>query len=776
MVDGEDVDFSLGQFEVVSDDGNITFSKVTIIKPENLKPENIAKDIEVAGITGTHEGGGGGAGEIPSLNAPTATITASAAYDTIKVTNPTTNGNFATGLDYYINGELVTSESAPSQGGNVSKNVMELYNGTDGTQILGVRLTGNGFEDSEAAEFEVSMCGVTIIPENFTDNIDYPAIKGGTTYEASINNKNADGVTYLSPDITVLMGGEPCTNYEWNHDVNPLFNTVTRYLRQKGGLLKVPNVTDKLEINIPYVDTYKLAKAKITSENGKVTVLPSPYTEYATVYIDGEEHSTIQGISYEVTQTGSTSFIAQTCGAYEVFHLSNGLTAKNYALAKVTLTAPEDIKLIVNVVYWTNSYTTNYMYFSLLDANLLDSGTLDTTNIKYSLKGLSSNSVLRTVTYDVPKGEHVFYVKYLETANSTSGTNSQSTHSFILYQLCGERNISFTDYDIHTVSVICHAKDTLDSEMVSLDCQMFPLCSVSDRQLTVDNIIDSVEQIAIYIDDALVDTVNYDSSDDWSVDLTPYPYHNSSHSVYIKALGTDIDIASPTVTANLTIPTPSISIDGTTITASGIVNQAATIGVYIGDTLYNTYDYDPTTGFSVDIADGLTVLETVKSWAVEKVSGVTYGFNLNTSGYYQSANKGVANSYALCKVVFKNGKNTTIYINVNYTDLAVEKTSNSVSYWDYSGGDDMTATFNCINYAEANFDFGILSILDNTLLLSNTVDTTNVAKSFKGSSMSTVQTFAYTVPVGEHFVYVKFRKDDSGNKNNDTFQFKVVLS
>lgn len=53
------LDFSEGDMEVVPDAGKL-FSKVSIPVPENLIPENIAKDVIVAGITGTHEGGGGG--------------------------------------------------------------------------------------------------------------------------------------------------------------------------------------------------------------------------------------------------------------------------------------------------------------------------------------------------------------------------------------------------------------------------------------------------------------------------------------------------------------------------------------------------------------------------------------------------------------------------------------------------------------------------------------------------------------------------------------------
>ena len=52
-----EADFSDGDMQISAPDGYLVKSAV-IKKPETLKPENIAKDVEIAGITGTHEGGG----------------------------------------------------------------------------------------------------------------------------------------------------------------------------------------------------------------------------------------------------------------------------------------------------------------------------------------------------------------------------------------------------------------------------------------------------------------------------------------------------------------------------------------------------------------------------------------------------------------------------------------------------------------------------------------------------------------------------------------------
>lgn len=60
-VDGDnDLTFAGGDFVVEPSSAEKVISKVTISPPSALVPENIAKDVTIAGVTGTHEGGGGG--------------------------------------------------------------------------------------------------------------------------------------------------------------------------------------------------------------------------------------------------------------------------------------------------------------------------------------------------------------------------------------------------------------------------------------------------------------------------------------------------------------------------------------------------------------------------------------------------------------------------------------------------------------------------------------------------------------------------------------------
>ena len=143
--------------------------------------------------------------------------------------------------------------------------------------------------------------------------------------------------------------------------------------------------------------------------------------------------------------------------------------------------------------------------------------------------------------------------------------------------------------------------------------------------------------------------------------------------------------------------------------------------------------------------DGV-VVKTYEEYAeviVEAVSGAQYGFEQNAAGYYESKNKGKDNTYALCKVV----------ISISNARKVV---------------------FRCRSIGEANYDYGILSKLDTELTLSAAPDPAqNVQKSFTGPVNTSIQTVVYEVPVGEHFIYVKYRKDGGGAYGADTLQFVV---
>ena len=84
----------------------------------------------------------------------------------------------------------------------------------------------------------------------------------------------------------------------------------------------------------------------------------------------------------------------------------------------------------------------------------------------------------------------------------------------------------------------------------------------------------------------------------------------------------------------------------------------------------------------------------------------------------------------------------------------------------------------CINYAESNYDYGILSNLGQKLPYNNNSasSTSSVVKyTFYGKQSSNVVTVEYDLPASEDntFIQIKFIKDSSQHSNNDTLQFKI---
>ena len=133
------------------------------------------------------------------------------------------------------------------------------------------------------------------------------------------------------------------------------------------------------------------------------------------------------------------------------------------------------------------------------------------------------------------------------------------------------------------------------------------------------------------------------------------------------------------------------------------------------------------------------------SFTVTDVEGASYNFTLNSNGYYESTNKKVASSAALCKL--------------DITDL--EDTSKII--------------FDCINSGESSYDYGMISKINTTLSTTNSEDSaSNLFVNFKGQSSTNVVTKTYPISaVAACFFTLKFRKDGGGDSGNDSLQFKV---
>lgn len=147
----------------------------------------------------------------------------------------------------------------------------------------------------------------------------------------------------------------------------------------------------------------------------------------------------------------------------------------------------------------------------------------------------------------------------------------------------------------------------------------------------------------------------------------------------------------------------------------------------------------------VDITSQLVGQSAEPSYTVSTAPGASYGFSMNGSGYYESTNQGVNSSAAVARVAL---------------DLPVSA----------------LVTFSFINYAEATYDYGIFGNIDDSLSTAASADSDcKLACSTAAQNTTAVQTLSYEVPAGEHYIDVKFFKDQYTESGNDSLQFKVAI-
>lgn len=169
------------------------------------------------------------------------------------------------------------------------------------------------------------------------------------------------------------------------------------------------------------------------------------------------------------------------------------------------------------------------------------------------------------------------------------------------------------------------------------------------------------------------------------------------------------------------------------------INIEHTISPDSGYDILSVYDND------VECTNALASSEyNIMMYAVDSIDGASYGFALDSSGWYVSQNKGVDDSVAICRV------------NLNL----LEATSIS---------------FTVINYAESNCDYGVVGKVDTSLSPTSVTDNkANYYWSGASNNSSATRSFSISVPAGEHFIDIKFRKDRSLSEFNDAFKFKIT--
>ena len=134
-------------------------------------------------------------------------------------------------------------------------------------------------------------------------------------------------------------------------------------------------------------------------------------------------------------------------------------------------------------------------------------------------------------------------------------------------------------------------------------------------------------------------------------------------------------------------------------------------------------------------------------YAVSQTSQVaTQQFGLNAASFWESKCQKVSNGWSLCKITFTGSGSVTLH---------------------------------CISSGESSYDYGIIGNINQTLASSNADDgatgSTLVKKNFKGEASTSIKDVVFDSVSNGDFIMCKYRKDSSGDQQNDSLQFQVDL-
>ena len=194
-----ELDFTGGNQTISAPEGYLVKTAV-IQKPDTLTPSNIAKDVIIAGVVGTHEGSGGV--ELPQLHAPTISIS----EDTLTITNSSNNGDFVTGYKILNNGAEVTTVT------NATVDLTAVFTEANDYTIT-VKAIGTNFadsEDSNAVNYTNIYYSVTYNLTNCTSNNTAPSFRKDSEYSATF--APTGGYTMVGSNATVIMNGIDVTS------------------------------------------------------------------------------------------------------------------------------------------------------------------------------------------------------------------------------------------------------------------------------------------------------------------------------------------------------------------------------------------------------------------------------------------------------------------------------------------------------------------------------------------------------------------------------------
>ena len=244
----------------------------------------------------------------PALNAPSI----SRSNDTISISNPSANGNFASTFKIY-NGTVLR--------GTTTQTSFTLTGLGAGSYELSVKATGANFTDSPKSNMiKASVYTITRTLTNLTANNSTALIADGMPYSVTLSPTSG---YYLPEDITVTIGGKAYTKFTYDSYT---------------GALTIPAANGNVEITAVADTVNRLRRPTVVLSGSMLTVTPPRYAETTNVYINGTLKYTISGTTAQ-TYDISADYTAYGVYAIHAISTASGYTESYYGEARYTVGA-----------------------------------------------------------------------------------------------------------------------------------------------------------------------------------------------------------------------------------------------------------------------------------------------------------------------------------------------------------------------------------------------------------------------------------------------------
>ena len=437
------LNFQNGPMSITPSEDHL-FDRVNISRPINLYPENIRSGVVIAGITGTYE-----SDDMPVLNAPTNISDVTnrqneSSYGYVRVTIPSTNGNFAKECQLFIE-KSVTQEDGTTS----TEDYMAARKSIDGL-VNYVDFYATDWIDDFVSKKEV-------LKAQFLNNKFSPSPKYSVKKVTDSNsNSGAYAITKMNYDIQNLqLSKSPPKIYWGQYLYTQLTPNEGFYLPKKIEVLSNMYELSPVEKQTGGV-SYDSTTGKIIIKYGRFgESIQATYTDILNIKAIAadkpwlpdfsindvtlnESQLTIDGTKISLdaqridlklngqiiksvpTQNVNTKFTVENISSpYGFTKQSDGYyqsTNKNQnssvALARVTI---ESNQAVQYKIYYRSYGEKGYDYgiISAVDKTLLNNSSGETSNVLFNGKSTSSSSILTSLV-NIPEGKHTIDFKYIK--------------------------------------------------------------------------------------------------------------------------------------------------------------------------------------------------------------------------------------------------------------------------------------------------------------------------------------------------------------------------